>query len=95
MSKRQKQFYCKLGQAVVNVSLMLAMSSVFAFYFVYALVKQEEKSMEEFLKRYGGYIIGFLFTPVTCLIFKTFKRTLKGTVHKENAKKHTNKGDKF
>lgn len=38
MSKRQKQFYCKLGQAVVNVSLMLAMSSVFAFYFVYALV---------------------------------------------------------
>lgn len=39
MSKKQKQFYCKLGQAVVNVSLMLAMSSVFAFYFVSALVK--------------------------------------------------------
>lgn len=51
--------------------------------------------MEEFLKCYGGYIIGFLFTPVTCLIFKTFKRTFKGTIHKENAKKHTNKGDKF
>lgn len=39
MSKREKQFYCKLGQAVVNVTLMLAVSSVFAFYFVAALIK--------------------------------------------------------
>lgn len=39
MSKREKQFYCKLGQAVCNVTLFLAMSSAFAFYFVAALVK--------------------------------------------------------
>ena len=39
MSKREKQFYCKLGQAVCNVTLFLAMCSVFTFYFVYALVK--------------------------------------------------------
>ena len=39
MSKREKQFYCKLGQAVVNVALMLSVSSAFAFYFVAALVK--------------------------------------------------------
>lgn len=38
MSKREKQFYCKLGQAVTNVVLCLAMSSAFAFYFVAALV---------------------------------------------------------
>lgn len=38
MSKREKEFYCKLGQAVCNVTLCIAISSVFAFYFVYALV---------------------------------------------------------
>ena len=38
MSKREKQFYCKLGQAVCNVMLTLAAGSVFAFYFVVALV---------------------------------------------------------
>lgn len=39
MSKREKQFYCKLGQAVCNVTLFLGTCSAFAFYFVYALVK--------------------------------------------------------
>ncbi len=29
--------------------------------------------MEEFIKKYGGYIIGFLFTPITWTIFKIFK----------------------
>lgn len=38
MSKREKQFYCKLGQAVTNVVLMLGVCSAFAFYFVYALI---------------------------------------------------------
>lgn len=38
MSKKQKEFYCKLGQAVVNVALFLGTCSVFAFYIVSALV---------------------------------------------------------
>ena len=39
MSKRVKEFYCKLGQAVINVAACLALSSAFAFYIVCALVK--------------------------------------------------------
>ena len=38
MSKREKQLYCKVGQAVCNIALMLALSSVYAFIFVYAMV---------------------------------------------------------
>lgn len=39
MSKKEKEFYCKLGQAVTNIAGLLFISSVFAFYIVYALVK--------------------------------------------------------
>lgn len=38
MSKKEKQLYCKVGQAVCNLTLMLALSSVYAFIFVYAMV---------------------------------------------------------
>ena len=38
MSKKEKQLYCKVGQAVSNITLMLALSSTYAFIFVYAMV---------------------------------------------------------
>lgn len=38
MSKKEKQLYFKVGQAVCNITLMLALSSVYAFIFVYAMV---------------------------------------------------------
>ena len=38
MTKKQR-FYYKLGQAVVNATLCLALSSTYAIYIVYALVK--------------------------------------------------------
>lgn len=37
--KKRQEFYCKLGQAVVNVALCLALSSIYAIYIVYALMK--------------------------------------------------------
>ncbi len=37
MNKKQK-FYCKLGQAVVNMTLGLAFSAMWAGFFVYALI---------------------------------------------------------
>lgn len=38
MSKKEKQLYCKVGQAVCNITLMLAISSVYAFMLVYYLI---------------------------------------------------------
>lgn len=38
MTKEQR-FYCKLGQAVVNIACLLAFSAVWAGFFVYALIK--------------------------------------------------------
>lgn len=34
----KKEFKRKLGQAVSNITLMLALSSVYAFIFIYAMV---------------------------------------------------------
>ena len=39
MSKREKQFYCKLGQAVVNVTLMLLVSGTFGLSIAYMFIK--------------------------------------------------------
>ncbi len=38
MSKREKQFYCKLGQAVCNLMFTVAVIGAMVFYFVAALV---------------------------------------------------------
>lgn len=38
MSKKEKEFYCKLGQAVSNVAGFIFLTGTFTFYFVYALV---------------------------------------------------------
>ena len=38
MSKKEKQFYCKLGQAVYNTTLTLLVMGGFTFYIVYGLL---------------------------------------------------------
>lgn len=41
------------------------------------------KNMFEFIKNNFGYVIGFLLTPITWKIFKTFERTFKSKNNKQ------------
>ncbi len=44
--------------------------------------------MKEFLQNNFGYILGILFTPITWIIFETFKRAFKCKNHKQSRPKN-------
>lgn len=47
--------------------------------------------MEEFIKKYGGYIIGFFTIPIIKLVVYIFHSTFKGSQHKKIRKEYSNK----
>lgn len=42
--------------------------------------------MKEIFKKYGGYIIVFLFSPIILYVIKTIKRTFKSAIKKTKTK---------